>query len=116
MMHSSAWRPLVRAALVPALVLCAAPAFAQTPANPADDPTIHHMTVSFADLDLATAKGRTVLERRLRRSASAVCNYDLSENAHLASAEERACYTTAMAHARGSMAAAITKTRMASSQ
>lgn len=116
MMHVHAWRPAVPTALitalalVPVLALSAAPAFAQ------EDPMVHHMTVSYADLDLTTAKGRTVLERRLRHGASEVCNYDPSERMLQGLSEERACYKVAMAHAQVSLAAAISKNRVASSQ
>ena len=116
MMHVHAWRPAVLAALLPALALSAAPAFAQNAQTSAENPMVHRMTVSYADLDMTTAKGRTVLERRLRHSASQVCNYDRSERLLQGWGEERECYNAAMAHARVSLAAAISKTRMASTR
>ncbi|WP_420381447.1 UrcA family protein [Novosphingobium sp.] len=108
MMHASAWRPAMLAALIPVLALGAVPAFAQ------DAPEVHRMEVRYGDLDLTTTKGRATLERRLRHSAADVCDYNLSERLILDSAAERTCYTTALAHARVSMASAVSRTRMAS--
>ena len=47
--------------------LVAGHAFAQP------DPDVRHVSVSYADLDLSRASGRTVLEQRIERAIDRVC-------------------------------------------
>lgn len=116
MMHVHAWRPAVLAALIPALAFAAAPAFAQTSApNSVGDPNVHHLTVRYGDLDLASAKDRQALEMRLQHSAATVCGYNKGDLPQLGNADERTCYNGAMAHAHVSLATAINTSRMAKS-
>lgn len=110
MMHVHAWRPAVLAALIPALVFAAAPAFAQTFApNSVGDPDVHHLTVRYGDLDLTNTKDRKVLEMRLQHSAATVCGYDKGDPPQLGNADERNCYNGAITHAHISLATAIHK-------
>ena len=105
MLHAFAWRP----AMLAALSLSAAPAFAQ-------DATPRSVEVRYGDLDLTSAHGRHQLEWRLRHSAQDVCGYDRTEHMGLQNYDARACYETALAHAHVAMASVMAKTRMASRQ
>jgi UrcA family protein len=63
-----------------ATLVCACPAFA-------DEPEVQTRRVSVADLNLASAEGRTQLERRIKRAARAVCHDGASISGIALSAE-----------------------------
>jgi UrcA family protein len=95
-------------ALVPVLVLAAAPAFAET-----TDPDVHHMTVRYDDLDLSTAKGRHLLDYRLRHSAAEVCGHEDGQKPRPEEMEGMRCYDKALTSARMAMAGVISHAQMA---
>jgi UrcA family protein len=116
MMHVRAWRPAVFSALMPVLVLSAAPAFAADGATTANgNDAIHHIAVQYGDLDLSQAKGRHILESRLRHSAASVCDYDLTDSHPLINAQ-RDCFETALRNAHVTLAMKQSQARMASSR
>ena len=85
--------------LVPAL------AFTAAPARAADQPyELQQMAVSYHDLDLATAKGRARLEKRLNRAAATVCGTDYTNRWTTDGAAARACASSALAHAHTALA------------
>ena len=114
MMHARAWRPAMFAAtLIPVLALSAAPAFAATTAG--GDEAAPHIAVQFGDLDLSSAKGRHILDARLRRSAATVCGYDNVDSRELFNGQ-RQCYETALKNAHTALAMKLNPSRMASSR
>jgi len=101
------------AALIPVLALSAAPAFAATTAG--GDEAAPHIAVQFGDLDLSSAKGRHILESRLRHSAASVCDYDVTDSHPLINAQ-RECFETALQNAHVTLAMKQSQARMASSR
>jgi UrcA family protein len=95
-------------ALVPVFVLAAAPAFAET-----TDPDVHHMAVRYDDLDLSTAKGRHLLDSRLRHSAAEVCGHEDGQQPRPEDMEGMHCYDKALTNARMAMAGVINHAQMA---
>lgn len=65
---------------------------------PAHAAAVRTATVSYADLDIATAKGRAKLSRRVAAAARAVCTS--ADAAPVAQAEEGRCVRHAVATAR----------------
>ncbi len=111
MSHAFAWRSAVFASLVvaPALCLGASPAMAQS--QPAG-PEVRTITMSYADLDLSTAAGRTQFDKRLRRAAAEVCE-DGPERRPLAELSDlRACYNHALSGARRILAQRQTENQL----
>jgi UrcA family protein len=70
-------------------------------------------TVSFEDLNLASASGRAALDNRLDRAAKSVCavGESLELSAYIAS---KNCYTASIADARSAAEVAIAKNAGAS--
>lgn len=79
--------------LMTALLVAAVPAFAD------DNPVPPSARVKTADLDLATATGRKVLDRRLRVAIDTVCA-DADAAPHTGILSTNSCWLTATASAR----------------
>ena len=107
MSHTFPSLALAGLVLVPALGL-AAPAFADT-----DAPQI---AVRYDDLNLATAKGRHLLDYRLRHSAAVVCGRSDGDRPLPSDFGARHCYDEALNHAHEQLAAVMGHARMASRQ
>ena len=82
---------LAASAAISATTLFSPPAFAQSA------PT--QLVVGFADLDLSTAHGQRVLDRRLRSAAETVCGPTSSADPR-GKNEVRRCRTDTLAYAR----------------
>ena len=95
-------RPLIAlAALAAAGTALAAPAAAET------------MAVQYRDLNLATAQGQKVLERRIDRAARKVCDRGVQRTGtRLPSAKVEACYRQAKAKANQTFAALVEAHRL----
>lgn len=89
---------LFAAAAALATVATAAPAFAKD------------VVVSYADLDLASAKDQKALIGRLHRAAQKACEFDRNDRLH--SAAEMACYREARAKATTQMASIVGSARL----
>lgn len=81
------------------LALSTQPAAAQSAAYQ----PVQHL-VSYADLDLSTARGQARLEARLRHAASAVCEADYGPHPLNEAMEARRCYGTALQSAHRQVA------------
>jgi UrcA family protein len=69
------------------------------------------MTVSVADIDLATAKGQRTLDRRLEKAVRTVCRAtDLTTGSRILSQESRVCVAKARASVKPQLAALSAKT------
>jgi UrcA family protein len=68
------------------------------------------VVVSYADLDLATAKGQHEFAHRIDRAAKAACDY--VADGHIASREALACYRQARTEAKTQMASLVENTRL----
>ena len=103
MSHAFAWRPAMFAslALVPVLSLGAGAAHAQSVDA---DSEVHSMTLSYGDLDLSTAKGRSTLNARIRRAAAEVCGQQAGVRQQPLEPEYRACFNRALTGARQELA------------
>ena len=55
--------------------------------------------VSYADLNLASATGKAMLERRVSRAANRICGFGLEQNLRMQAAAQR-CATAARESAR----------------
>lgn len=65
-------------------------------------------TVAFADLDLMTPAGRKALDRRIEKTARAVCGLDrLNAGSRLPSRSQRTCHDQALQSTRIQVAAAM---------
>jgi UrcA family protein len=96
MSHAFAWRPAALAglALIPAVGLGAGPAMAQNA-----DTQVRTMALHYGDLDLSTAKGRSALDARLRRTAAQVCGSETGMRSLPEAEAFRACYNEALKQA-----------------
>lgn len=65
---------------------------------PAHADTVRTATVSYADLDVAHAKGRAALDRRLRIAARSVCGS--TQEGPAARVSENRCVRVALSNAR----------------
>lgn len=69
------------------------------------------MTVSIADIDLATAKGQRALDQRLEKAVRTVCRAtDPTTGSRILSQESRACVAKARASVKQQLAALSAKT------
>lgn len=75
------------------LTIAAQPAFAQ-----------ETRAVAYADLDLSTAKGQSVLDARLRSAARGVCGVGIDRAPLQEQVSERTCYNSALNNARAKFA------------
>ena len=92
-------KTLALAAAALGLVCTSAPAFA----SPVETMTIK---VNLADINLATASGQKLLDRRIERAVRTVCRaQDLTTGSPVLTQEKRACLTKARADARQQLAA-----------
>ena len=88
------------------LALSAAPALA-------GDGEVASHKFSIADLNLETAEGQEVLNKRIDRAAKNVCRVaDIRTGTRLKSPEVRACYAKAKAAARAQVAAMQSSQRL----
>lgn len=95
------------------LILVVAAALA-TPAVAAEQGLSGHsarVNVSFADLDLETAEGRAVLERRLMRAVKAVCSPAPLTEGIVVEAERARCIEATSADLADKMDAAVRAAR-----
>jgi len=68
------------------------------------------VTVTYGDLDLATAKGQQDFARRIDRAAKVACDYQ--PDGHIPSQEAMTCYRQARAKATTEMALRLENTRL----
>lgn len=68
------------------------------------------VSVSYGDLNLASAKGQTTLNNRIHRAAKQVCNF--TQEGRVPSQAARTCYKQAMASARTEVATLIEDSRL----
>ncbi len=87
------------AASLAGLALSTQPAAAQ---SAADQPAQH--LVSYADLDLSTARDQARLESRLRHAASTVCESNYGSHPLNEAMEARRCYRSALQSAHRQVA------------
>jgi UrcA family protein len=109
---------MLHAIPVPALALAGlalvpGAAQAQTAATDSDLP---HVMVRYDDLNLATGKGRHLLEYRLRHAAAEACGRPDRQAPMPYDFESMHCYDKALASAHTDLAAVISHARMASRQ
>lgn len=65
-------------------------------------------SISFADLDLMSEAGQKTLERRIEKTARAICGLDqVTTGSRMASRSQRACYDHALQSTRTQVAVAI---------
>ena len=96
-------KTLITAGLV-GLALCTQPAAARSAQSESQFGQAMQRQVHYADLDLATPKGKARLEARLRTAASAVCGANYGSQALGEALEARRCYSNAMQSAHRQMA------------
>lgn len=67
----------------------------------------NHISVPYADLDLASAAGQQALDKRIDRAARTVCGYKLEGKRTVREeSDARSCFATAKARAGEQFAAA----------
>lgn len=107
---------MTKLAIAPALIATAAlfviTAAGATPAAAATAGTGQSATIEFADLDLMSEAGQKKLERRIEKTARAVCGMDaVTTGSRMVSRSQRECYDQALRSARSQVAAAIENSR-----
>jgi UrcA family protein len=102
--YAGAPAPILAAAPAQTVAVASASTVRPVSAQLADETYTTTARVSYADLDLNTERGRTVLERRLNRAAREVCGAAGSTAVRL-SAEHRECLNAARTDAQTQFAA-----------
>ncbi len=98
--------------IIAASLLATATLFAVTPGVATAQTGASSVTVSHADLDLATPDGQRRLERRIASAARRICGLDTQDTGtRMVSADAAACYRTALVSVRERVAAAIENSR-----
>lgn len=103
----------VRPVLAAVAALALVPAAHAAEAAGSDQPEVHSLAVSYHDLDLSTAKGRSTLHWRMRMAAQTVCGYDAVRKPMAEMAAAQACYDHAMRDAQVKLAAITTPRALA---
>jgi len=71
------------------------------------------VTVSYKDLNLASADGQKTLDRRISKAAKKVCGYDeLQTGTRIRSISATACYLQAMQQTKQQVAALVEDARL----
>jgi len=98
--------------IIAASLLATATLFAVTPGVALAQAGTNSITVSHADLDLATPAGQRRLERRIAFAARKICGLDTQDTGtRLVPRDVTECYNAALGSVRERVAAAIESSR-----